>query len=173
MFPLIARTLTMMSLWLTHQVFPEQHPITHEGTKLLCITISGSLTCRISHHSVIWLLAECKEWRDWHCSCHYWVHPPICERIWEKGPLCAEAEFLFLIAYNCKAVIATELKPGVTILQSLHYTRCKFRAHPLPVWAWQSRVSHAVKYLPFYASRWCPTVSGRKIATLPNVGFLQ
>ena len=34
MFPLIARTLTMMSSWLTHQVFPEQHPITHEGTKV-------------------------------------------------------------------------------------------------------------------------------------------
>jgi len=54
----------------------------------------------------------------------------ICERIWEKGPLRAEAEFLFLIAHNFKAVIATDLKPGITILQSLHYTRCKFRAPP-------------------------------------------
>ena len=37
---------------------------------------------------------------------------------------------LFLIVHNFKAVIATELKPGITILQSLHYTRCNFRAPP-------------------------------------------
>ena len=54
----------------------------------------------------------------------------ICERIWEKGPLRAEAEFLFLIAHNFKAIIAIDLKPGIAILQSLHYTRCKFRAPP-------------------------------------------
>ena len=50
--------------------------------------------------------------------------------IWEKGPLRAEAEFLILIVHNVKAVIATDLKPGITILQSLHYTRRKFRAPP-------------------------------------------
>ena len=54
----------------------------------------------------------------------------ICERIWEKGPLRAEVKFLFLIAHNFKAVIATDLKPGIAILQSLHYTRRKFRAPP-------------------------------------------
>jgi len=32
--------------------------------------------------------------------------------------------------HNFKAVIATDLKPGLTILQSLHYTRCKFRVPP-------------------------------------------
>jgi len=37
----------------------------------------------------------------------------ICERIWEKGPLCAETEFLFLIAHNFKAVIVTDFKPGI------------------------------------------------------------
>ena len=55
---------------------------------------------------------------------------PICERILENGPLCAEAEFLFLIVRNFKAVIATGLKPGIAILQSLNYTRCKFRTPP-------------------------------------------
>jgi len=35
---------------------------------------------------------------------------------------------LFLITHNFKAVIATGLKPGTAILQSLHYTCCKFRA---------------------------------------------
>ena len=55
-----------------------------------------------------------------------------CEWIWEKGPLHAEAEFLFLIAHNFKAVIATGLKPGTAILQSLHYTCYKFRTPPTP-----------------------------------------
>ena len=43
----------------------------------------------------------------------------ICDRIWEKGPLHAEAEFLFLIVHNLgnfKAVVATGLKSDVTIL---------------------------------------------------------
>ena len=50
--------------------------------------------------------------------------------LWEKNPLPAEAEFLFLIAHNCKAVIAMGFKPGITILQSLHYICFKFRAPP-------------------------------------------
>ena len=54
----------------------------------------------------------------------------ICDRIWEKGPLRAGAEFLFLIANNFKAVIATGLKLGIAILQSLLYTRWKFRVPP-------------------------------------------
>jgi len=37
---------------------------------------------------------------------------------------------LFLITHNFKAVIATDLKPSIAILQSLHYTRCKFHAPP-------------------------------------------
>jgi len=56
------------------------------------------------------------------------VQQYICEQIWKKGPLHTEAEFLFLITHNFKAVIATGLKPGTAILQSLHYTCCKFRA---------------------------------------------
>ena len=54
----------------------------------------------------------------------------MCERIWEKGPLRAEAEFLFLIAHNFKAVIATDMKPGTAIRQSLHCTYCKLHAPP-------------------------------------------
>jgi len=44
-----------------------------------------------------------------------------------KGPL---HNFLFLFAHNFKIVIATGLKPGVAILQSLQYTRYKFRTPP-------------------------------------------
>jgi len=64
-----------------------------------------------------------------------------------------------------------DLKPGITILQSLHYTRCKFRAPPT------SGLSVAIASITrgrnrlFYASRWSPTVLGRKIATLSNVEF--
>jgi len=39
-------------------------------------------------------------------------------------------KFWVLITHNFKAVIATDLKPGITILQSLHYTCCKFCALP-------------------------------------------
>ena len=45
----------------------------------------------------------------------------------EKGPT---SQFLFLIAHNFKVVIARGLKPGVAILQSLQYTRCKFHTTP-------------------------------------------
>ena len=34
------------------------------------------------------------------------------------------------------------------------------------------REYHTVENWPFYASHWCSTISGRKIATLYNVGFL-
>ena len=54
----------------------------------------------------------------------------ICVRISEKSPLHVETEFLFLITHNFKAIIAMDLKPGITILQSLHCTRCKFCAPP-------------------------------------------
>jgi len=51
-----------------------------------------------------------------------------------KGQVRAEAEFFFLIVRNFKAVIATVLKPGVAILQSLNYmymyTCCKFCTLP-------------------------------------------
>ena len=36
------------------------------------------------------------------------------------------AQFLFLITHNFKTVTVMDLKPGIAILQSLHYTRCKF-----------------------------------------------
>ena len=45
-----------------------------------------------------------------------------------KGPLCTGAQFLFLIAHNFKIIVATGLKPGMAILQSLHCTCCKFCA---------------------------------------------
>ena len=79
---------------------------------------------------------------------------------------------MFLIAHNFKAVIATDLKPSVAILQSLHYTHCTICAPPTSGLGMAMRVSHAVVNRPFYASHWCPTVSGRKIATLSNIGFL-
>ena len=60
-------------------------------------------------------------------------HLYICERIWEKGPLHAEDEFLFLIEHNFKAVIATGFKPGIANLQSLNYTHCKI-SHPAHFW---------------------------------------
>ena len=47
-----------------------------------------------------------------------------------KGPTSRRGRILFLIAHNFKAVIATDLKPGITILQSLYYTRCKFHTPP-------------------------------------------
>ena len=65
----------------------------------------------------------------WQDTCR-WIAYCKCEWIWEKGLLHAEAEFFFLIAHNFKAVIATDLKPSITILQSLHYARCKFCAPP-------------------------------------------
>jgi len=37
----------------------------------------------------------------------------------KKGPLHTETEFLLLIAHNFKAVIATDSKLGIAILQSL------------------------------------------------------
>ena len=76
---------------------------------------------------------------------------------------------MFLIAYNFKAVIATDLKPGITILRSLHYTRCKLLALPTSGLGVAITVSHTVKNQLFYASRWSPTVSGRKVATLSNI----
>ena len=39
-------------------------------------------------------------------------------------------------------------------------------------WAWRSLVSHAVENLPFYASLWSSTISGKNIARLSNVRFL-
>ena len=51
----------------------------------------------------------------------------ICDRIWEKASFCVVAEFLFLIA---QAVLATALKPGMVILQSLLYSCWKFHAPP-------------------------------------------
>ena len=69
---------------------------------------------------------------------------PICEQIWEKGALRAEAEFLFLIVHNFKAVTATGLKPGIAILQSLTTLAVNFAPHPLPVWAWQRKCSWCV-----------------------------
>jgi len=82
---------------------------------------------------------------------------------WEKGPLRTEAKFLFLIAHNCKAVIATDLKPGIAILQLLYYTRCKFHVPSHFRFGRGKRKYHAFENRPFYASRWCSTVSGRKI----------
>ena len=55
----------------------------------------------------------------------------ICDRIWQKGQFRAVAEFLFLIAHIFKAVIATVLKPGMVIPQSLLHTRWKFCAPPI------------------------------------------
>ena len=57
---------------------------------------------------------------------YIWPHHHIMWADLWKGPFRAETKFLFF-----KAVIATGLKPGMTILQSLHYTRCKFRAPPI------------------------------------------
>ena len=62
------------------------------------------------------------------CYMYTRMEGTICERISEKGPLCAEAEFLFSIAHIFKAVTATGFQAGIVILQSLHYTRCKFHA---------------------------------------------
>jgi len=65
-----------------------------------------------------------------------WELPVIPSSLWtnvsgfEKRAHFAEFLFLIAIAHNFKAVIATDLKPGRTILQSLHYTQCKFRAPP-------------------------------------------
>jgi len=65
-----------------------------------------------------------------------------------------------------------DLKPGITILPSLHYTRCKFRAPPTShLGVAIASIIHSRKSL--YASHWSPTISGRKIATLSNVGFLS
>ena len=86
-----------------------------------------------------------------------------------KGSIRAKAEILFLITHIFKAVIATGLKPGMTILRSLHYTRRKFHATPLLVWAWVSRVSHMVENRPFYVLLWSSTTLGKNIATLSNI----
>ena len=66
------------------------------------------------------------------------------------------AEFLFPIAYNFNAVIATVLTIGVVIPQSLialHSLKF-FAPHPLPV-----------ENQPYYASLWSSTISGKNIAT--------
>ena len=69
---------------------------------------------------------------------------------------------LYSIVHILKAEIATGLKPGVNILQSLHYTRCKFPTRPFAVLAWQSQVPHMVENWLFYVSLWSSTISGKK-----------
>ena len=93
------------------------------------MTQKAKITCK-SGDPIIQVTCNTSVTRAWHkiLTLH------ICERIWEKGLLRAETEFLFLIAHNFKAVIATDLKPGITILQSLCCTCYKFRAPPFPVW---------------------------------------
>jgi len=44
-----------------------------------------------------------------------------------KGPTSRRGRIIVSIAHNFKAIITTGLKSGIAILQSLHYTRCKFR----------------------------------------------
>ena len=79
---------------------------------------------------------------------------------------------MLLIEHNFKAVIATGLKLGIAIFQSLHYTCCKFCVPPTSALGVAiASVTHGRNW-PFRASSWSPTVSGKKIATLSNVGFL-
>jgi len=56
----------------------------------------------------------------------HWGWQRMRSQMWEKDLFCAEAKFSSLITHKFKAVIATGLKPGIAILQSLQYTRCKF-----------------------------------------------
>ena len=97
----------------------------------------------------------------------------ICEWIWEKGLLHAETKFLFLIVHNFKAVIAMDLKPGITILQSLCCTCYKLRALPssglgLAIASITSGRKSAVLCLLLV-----PTISDRKIATLLMLDFFS
>lgn len=103
-----------------------------------------------------------REWKIRNLSC------VICERIWKKkGPLCAEAEFLYFIAHIFDAVMAIGSKPGMT-----HYTRCKFCAPPTSsLGVCGGRECHVVKNRPFYVSAWSSTISGNNIATPSNVDF--
>ena len=79
------------------------------------------------------------------------------EQIWEKGPLRAEAEFLFLITHDLEAVLATGLKPGTATLQLLYYTRCTFRALPTSSLGVVITSQISQNQL-FYISHWSPTV---------------
>jgi len=69
-------------------------------------------------------------------------------------------------------LIANNFKASYTSIIACTTLAANFMPHPLPVWAWQSRVSHRVKNQQFYVSRWSPTISGKKMATLSNIGFL-
>ena len=72
----------------------------------------------------------------------------------KKGPLCTEAEFLFLIAHDFKAVIATGLKPGTCMAHCNTFT-VNLASRPLPAWVWQSQVSHAVEighFMPHFGA---------------------
>ena len=55
------------------------------------------------------------------------------------------------------------------ILQSLHYPRWNFVPRLLPVWVWQSRISHAVEKRPFHASLWSSTISGSSYCSFKDM----
>ena len=90
-------------------------------------------------------------------------------RIWEKGPHCMVSVILFLVVHNFKAVIATVLKSGKGVLQSLCHTHWKVSATPT------SWVGVAITIIAKLAALRSFTISDKNIhvhvATLSN-GFL-
>ena len=88
---------------------------------------------------------------------------------WEKV-ISPGGQILFWITHNFKAVIANKIWSFFNHCSTLAENLVP---HPFLVWAWQLRISHAVETQPFNASLWSSTISGKKIPTLSNVGFLQ
>ena len=105
----LQRTLGAASLDCHSQVFEEADMLTvDEEADMLTVEEEAFTHTRYIAHTTTF--KEVKSLCELH-GLQLWR--AICERIWEKGPLHAETEFLFLIAHNFKAVIVTDFKPGI------------------------------------------------------------
>ena len=118
------------------------------------------------------------EMNAWPGSKH--KHHFECHRILYKAKYVVESEkrgnfahgqkelFLFQIVHNFQAVVVASLQTWCSDSPIIHCCTHagKFVPRPLPVWAWYSRLSHAVENRPLYLSLWSSTISGK------NIGFL-
>ena len=90
----------------------------------------------------------------------------MCERIREKGPLCAFSKEIFLIAHSFWTAVAMSFTCGANI-QSLLNTRCKCRA---PSTSGTGACIIPGRNRPFYTSL---LVFGVLDKRLSNIGFVQ